>query len=118
MRYIVIFALTVFSQKTTAQNCWIRVSSGSMSSYTTSYTYPIQFTIKLKDTTLISSPDGILEIPENFLKKNFKREVIEFRFYKDLDEANYRTPMFTRTKRTLGEYCGQDLVAANRHYGE
>jgi hypothetical protein len=74
----------------------------------------IPFKLTVADTIYLqSSSDGTLRIPPKIFFKYFNAVTI-FSFLNPLDDEYFKTPMFTRTRRTLGEYCNQKLNADPR----
>jgi len=96
------------------QDCIIKMRESRDSYAAPIYGKGIKFILVLKDTSLASDGSGDLKISIKFFKKMQNEEVIKISFYNPLDMEFYREPLFSRTKRTLAEYCGQVLVAAPR----
>ncbi|WP_289665635.1 hypothetical protein [Flavobacterium panacagri] len=98
-----------------SQECVIKLMvSKTSQSFAGPSTEPIKFMITVSNDTLTSSANGILKIDSIYFSKNKKRYVDSFEFFNRLDLEYYRLPKFTRTRRTLEEYCGQILAAAPR----
>lgn len=112
---VLILSSMLFTINVSAQDCIITLMvSETTRSWAGPTGKPIQFKITLKDTVLISQPNGILKINKAYFKKKQHEQVISFDFFNRLDLEYYREPMFTRTRRTLGEYCGLVLAAPPR----
>ena len=116
MKVIVLVLIALILQNNLiAQDCMVTLkASVNTRSFGEASDKPIQFKLRLKDTVLISSTDGKLVISKTFMDLKGNDEVLRFDFFNQLDWEFYREPMFTRTQRTLKEYCDQILVAAPR----
>lgn len=98
------------------QGCRIVVYNNNPTEHLKINNRMMPFKIILKDTSF-QALSGELFLSHKALNKFGNSEVVEFKFYNDLDLEYYRTPMIFRKNITLISLCGKLLIAEDRYIG-